>query len=184
LGERVKDSPAMRGEADVATTRYCPRAFSANLLSVALLACQPPAALPHESASVIAASPVAAVSGARVVQDELALSAGARLPPAELECVMGPDRPKRQSGRRASSRFHVPGLHRDTVHARAVSRPRIPQPCRAQCAYRLPYQLRHRASARRAALRRYPHAIQIAARIPSARNGSVEVRAVRQISKG
>jgi len=75
----------------MATTKRCPRAFSANLVSVALLACQPPAALPHESASVIAASPVAAVSGARVVQDELALSAGARLPPAELECVMGPD---------------------------------------------------------------------------------------------
>jgi len=61
----------MRGEADVATKR-CPRAFSAHLASCALLACQPPAALPQPSASVIAASPVAAVSGARVVQDERA----------------------------------------------------------------------------------------------------------------
>jgi hypothetical protein len=70
--------------------------LAAALLISGAFACQPPAALPAADAPSISAPVAASASdsqqaGGTVVRDELALSAGATLPPQPLECVTGPD---------------------------------------------------------------------------------------------
>jgi hypothetical protein len=86
----------MRGKVDRVTTVRHPRAgrLIRRLVLGALFACQPPATLPAEPAESRYASVAGrgqAASGARLVVDELAVSAGATLSPRDLWCVTGPD---------------------------------------------------------------------------------------------
>ncbi len=76
----------------------CWRAGACSALTLALVACQPPAQRPSETAQQVETISHAPVPGTTasgtptmVVKDESAVSAGATLPQQPLECVTGPD---------------------------------------------------------------------------------------------